>query len=79
MNTCAICGQSNNLFDLLIEEDGGKTTRHVCGKCWDTIANIALRAIGDQLDALKSRLAELEDHEPSPYEAAMIVEKSRFR
>ncbi|TXH52981.1 MAG: hypothetical protein E6Q97_14240 [Desulfurellales bacterium] len=79
MNTCAICGKSSGLFELRIEEDGDETLRHVCGKCWDTIAGIALRAVSDRLDALENRLAELEDHEVSPYEAAMIIERANER
>lgn len=79
MNTCAICGKSNGLFDLRIEEDGGETIRHICGTCWVAIANIALRTVAPRLAALEGRLAALEDHEISPYEATMIIERANER
>lgn len=66
MYTCAICGKANGLFDLLIEDDNGdETLRHICGKCWDVIAAIALRAVGDRFDALEERLAQLEERNVS--------------
>ncbi len=78
MNNCAICGKTNDLFDLAIpDDDGGKSIRHVCGKCWGVIVHIALRAVQDQLLALSERIEKIEDHEVSPYEAAMLLERAR--
>lgn len=78
MSSCAICSKTSDLFDLVIPDDEGESTkRQVCGKCWDVITHIALRAVQDQLSALLERIEKIEDHEVSPYEAAMILERAR--
>lgn len=46
---CAICGETRDLFILEFDPDdtdaGEKLSRFVCGKCWETIAKIAVLAV----------------------------------
>lgn len=90
MNTCAICNKSCDLFTLTIpgdEDNGGEDfNRFVCGVCWETIVNLTRRvteyqfaAMQKELDELRDRIGEIEDHEVSPYEAIMIVEQANRR
>ena len=62
MNNCAICGKSGRLFDIWTDGDDGEeeTRRFICGKCWNVIAAVAMRAVNDRLDALEIRLDEAE-------------------
>lgn len=51
---CAICGKKHDLFPIDIpgdEPDWPKTRRYVCGKCWETIAEIARRAVERKAEA----------------------------
>lgn len=90
MHSCVMCGKSRDLFELVIpgdEDNGGEDYSHrVCGRCWESIAQIARVVSANQIvdlenriDALTERLDELENHDVSPYEAAMIVERSKSR
>lgn len=43
---CAICRKDYDLFELeLLDDEGEKYSRYVCGSCWDVIAGIAQRAV----------------------------------
>lgn len=78
MNKCNICGRTQGLNELSVPCDTGKITiRHVCNVCWETIAELAILATTQKMIELEERLAALEDYEPSPYEAAMLLERAK--
>lgn len=76
---CVFCKKTQGLFSLTVKGDEEVYTQHVCGECWEAVAEIAYRRIKSEIENLTARIEELEAHEVSPYEAAMIVERSKAK
>jgi len=54
MNKCVFCKKENDLFNLemnhLEEDYGPGIVYKVCGTCWETIAEIALKVVDQRID-----------------------------
>lgn len=66
MNTCAICKGTRSLFtiDIPCDDDSGTFERHVCGSCWEVIAEIANRRLITRLDKIEKHIKELDEQIP---------------
>ena len=50
MNKCQLCGKTHGLFSLEVDNDDGTVSiTHICGGCYDVVAQIALRVVKFQM------------------------------
>ncbi len=60
MDTCVICGKSQNGIILNFEDDDGNTfEKHVCNSCSEFIASIALQVVASEVRPLINDLEPL--------------------
>ena len=62
---CKICGKQKDTYTLEIPyiediEVIGVDEYHICGSCWDIIAEVANRRLSQQLEELSKRILDLE-------------------
>lgn len=77
MQKCVFCGSEQDLFSLEmthLEEEYGRFDRKVCGKCWEAVFEIALKAAKKAIEDLESQTeGELEIlHPRTPEEKAKL-------
>jgi len=60
---CSICKENRPTFSIeVISEDGeNKDKHHVCGSCWDIVAEISKVIMGHHVGELKEKISILED------------------
>lgn len=62
---CVFCKKTQGLFSLTVKGDEEIYTQHVCGECWEAVAEIAYNRIKDDIENLTARIEELEAHDKS--------------
>ena len=60
MNTCAICGKSQEVTTIEIEDDDGQVhEKYVCKSCWEVIASIAISALASELELVLKFMSDI--------------------
>ena len=66
-HNCKFCGKSSDIFTIEIPlEDSDQTfEQHLCGSCWEVIAEIVNRRINARIATLEAQVKALLDAVPS--------------